>query len=227
MQNQASAILTPARRSARPGWLARYRGFLLSRETIVAFINAGLLLVGLVVSLSGRPQAGRWFYLAAAVIGGMPLFILASRAVFLHHDITAGLMASVAVIAAILVGEYSAAALVVFMFAVGDWLENLTIARADNALRELARLAPETVTVLKNGVEVVLPVEQVVIGDRLRVKSGERIGVDGRVAAGSGSGNQSAITGESMPVEKAANDEVFAGTLNEVGALEIMATRVG
>ena len=227
MQNQASVIPTPARRSSRPGLLTRYRGFLLSKETITAFINATCLLVGLILSLSGQLQTGRWFYLAAAVIGGIPLFILASTAVFLHRDITAGFMASVAVIAAILVGEYSAAALVVFMFAVGDWLENLTIARADNALRELARLAPETVTVLKDGVEVILPVEQVVIGDRVRVKSGERIGVDGRVAAGSGSVNQSAITGESMPVEKTTNDEVFAGTLNEVGAFEIVVTRVG
>ncbi len=230
MQNQASAILPPASRSARPGLLARYRGFLLSKETIVAFINASLLLIGLVVSLSGWPQAaqtGRWFYLASAVIGGMPLFILASKAVILHHDITAGLMASVAVIAAILVGEYSAAALVVFMFAVGDWLENLTIARADNALRELARLAPQTVTVLKDGQEVVLPIEQVVVRDKVRVKSGERIGVDGRVVAGNGSVNQAAITGESMPVEKIINDEVFAGTLNEVGALEILVTRLG
>ncbi len=135
MQNQASVVLPPANRS--PGRvLARYRGFLLSKETIVAFINASLLLIGLIVSLSGRPYSGRWLYLASAVIGGMPLFILASKAVILHHDITAGLMASVAMIAAILVGEYSAAALVVFMFAIGDWLENLTIARADNALRD-------------------------------------------------------------------------------------------
>jgi Zn2+/Cd2+-exporting ATPase len=227
MQDQASALPSTASQSTRPGLFSRYRSFLLSKETIIAFINAALLLVGLVVSLSGRPVAGRWFYLASAVIGGIPLFILAGKAVILNHDITAGLMASVAIIAAILVGEYSAAALVVFMFAVGDWLENLTIARADNALRELARLAPETVTVLKDGHEVILPVEQVVVGDRVRVKSGERVGVDGRLAAGSGSVNQSAITGESMPVEKVANDEVFAGTLNEVGAFEFIVTRVG
>lgn len=166
-------------------------------------------------------------YLGSAVIGGIPLFLLASKAIFVRHDITAGFMASVAMIAAILVGEYSAAALVVFMFAIGDWLENLTIARADNALKDLAKLAPPTVTVLRGGRESVLPVEQVVTGDIVLVRSGERIGVDGLVQGGSAAVNQSAITGESMPVDKKTGDEVFAGTLNEVGALEVKVTRTG
>ncbi len=214
-------------RVQRPGFFARYRDFLLSKETIIAFINAVLLLAGLIVSVSGAPQIGRWLYLASAVIGGMPLFMLAARSVVLKHDITAGFMASVAMIAAIIVGEYSAAALVVFMFAVGDWLENMTIARANNALRDLARLVPATVTVRRDGQEFVVPVEQVLLDDVVVVRTGERIGVDGRVLSGTASINQAAITGESMPVDKAAGDEVFAGTLNQVGALEVRVTRVG
>ena len=75
-------------------------------------------------------------------------------------------MASVAMIAAIIVGEYSAAALVVFMFAIGDWLENLTIARADNALRDLAKLVPATVVVIRDGQETIIPIEQVLMGIR-------------------------------------------------------------
>lgn len=214
-------------RTQRVTWFARYRDFLLSRETIIAFINAVLLIAGFVVSTAGAPAFGRWLYFASAVIGGIPLFNLAARAVIFRHDITAGFMASVAMIAAIIIGEYSAAALVVFMFAVGDWLENLTIARADNALRELAKLVPAVVTVVRHGQEMVIPLEQVVIGDTLRIRSGERIGVDGRLIEGSGSINQSAVTGESMPVEKKIGEDVFAGTLNEVGAFEMTVTRVG
>jgi Cd2+/Zn2+-exporting ATPase len=214
-------------RTIKQGFFTRYRDFLLSKETIIAFINGFLLIAGFIVSLAGAPEIGRWLYFGSAVIGGIPLFMLASKAVFIKHDITAGFMASVAMIAAIIVGEYSAAALVVFMFAIGDWLENLTIARANNALRDLAQLVPPTVTVRREGGETTIPVEQVTIEDVVLVRSGERIGVDGMLLGGSASVNQSAITGESMPVEKKIGDEVFAGTLNEVGAFELRVTRLG
>ncbi len=228
MQSQiTSSVVCDDCRASRPNFFARYRDFLLSRDTIIAFINAVLLLAGFIVSISGAPEIGRWLYLGSAVIGGIPLFLLASKAVFIRHDITAGFMATVAMIAAIIIGEYSAAALVVFMFAVGDWLESLTVARADNALKDLAKLVPATVVVVRAGREIILPIEQVVSGDIVLVRSGERIGVDGVIYSGSGSVNQSAITGESMPIDKKTGDDVFAGTLNEVGALEIKVTRIG
>ena len=179
------------------------------------------------VSIFGNPQIGRWLYLASAVIGGVPLFWSAGKAILLQRDVTAGFMASVALIAAMIVGEYSAAAVVVFMFTTGDWLENLTVARANDALRDLASLVPAIVTILREGQETVVPITQVVSGDIVLVRSGERIGVDGVIRDGSASINQSAITGESMPVDKKTGDEVFAGTLNEVGLLEIEVTRVG
>lgn len=214
-------------RASQPNFFARYRDFLLSRDTIIAFINAVLLLAGFVVSLSGAAETGRWLYFGSAVIGGIPLFLLASKAVILQHDITAGFMASVAMLAAIIVGEYSAAALVVFMFAIGDWLESLTIARADHALKNLASLVPETVTVIRAEREERIPIAQVVLGDQVLVRSGERVGVDGLVESGSAALNQAAITGESMSVQKGPSDEVFAGTLNEVGAVTIRVTRTG
>ena len=228
MQSQiTSSAICEDCRASRPNFFARYRDFLLSRDTVIAFINAVLLLAGFIVSISGAPDIGRWLYLGSAVIGGIPLFLLASKAVFIRHDITAGFMASVAMIAAIIIGEYSAAALVVFMFAIGDWLESLTVARADNALKDLAKMVPATVVVVRAGREIILPIEQVVTGDIVLVRSGERIGVDGVMQSGSGSVNQSAITGESMPIDKKTGDDVFAGTLNEVGAFEIKVTRIG
>lgn len=214
-------------RVTQPSFYSRYRDFLLSRETILTFLNGLLLVLGFILSLAGQAQWSRWSYLASALIGGTPLFLFAAKGLIIRHDITAGVMASTAMIAAIIVGEYSAAALVVFMMAVGEWMENFTVARADNALRDLAKLIPPTVTVRRGGHEKVIPVEQVVLGDIVLVRTGERIGVDGDVVGGNGSVNQSAITGESMPVEKRAGDEVFAGTLNELGAMEITVTRLG
>jgi Cd2+/Zn2+-exporting ATPase len=211
----------------RTGFFERHRDFLLSWKTIVTLINGLLLLVGLIVSLLVAPEVERWVYLASALIGGTPIVIFASRGVLLERDITADLMVSVAMIAAIAAGEYAAAALVVFMLSFGEALEDFTVSRADSALKDLARLVPASVTARREGQEVVVPIEQVILDDIVLVRTGERIGVDGIVIAGSASINQAAITGEPMPVEKQAHDEVFAGTLNELGTLEVRVTSLG
>lgn len=222
-----SAIDCADCRVSRPTFFVRYRDFLLSRDTLLTFANAALLLIGVVVALLGAPGVARWLFLAAAIVGGLPLFLFAAKGLFLRGDITAGVMASTAVIAAIIIGEYAAAALVVFMMSVGEWLENFTVARADNALRDLARLVPAQVMVRRDGKEQIILLEQVLVGDTVLARTGERLGVDGVVTGGSASVNQAAITGESMPAEKRAGDEVFAGTLNEAGLLKIRVTRVG
>lgn len=211
----------------RTGFFERHRDFLLSWKTIVTLINGLLLLVGLIVSLLVAPEVERWVYLASALIGGTPIVIFASRGVLLERDITADLMVSVAMIAAIAAGEYAAAALVVFMLSFGEALEDFTVSRADSALKDLARLVPASVTARREGQEVVVPIEQVILDDIVLVRTGERIGVDGIVIAGNASINQAAITGEPMPVEKQAHDEVFAGTLNELGTLEVRVTSLG
>ncbi len=211
----------------RTGFFERHRDFLLSWKTIVTLINGLLLLVGLIVSLLVAPEVERWVYLASALIGGTPIVIFASRGVLLERDITADLMVSVAMIAAIAAGEYAAAALVVFMLSFGEALEDFTVSRANSALKDLARLVPASVTARREGQEVVVPIEQVILDDIVLVRTGERIGVDGIVIAGSASINQAAITGEPMPVEKQAHDEVFAGTLNELGTLEVRVTSLG
>ncbi|MDD5369762.1 MAG: cation-translocating P-type ATPase [Anaerolineaceae bacterium] len=227
MQAQETASIECSCHDTKPSFFTRYREFLLSRDTLLTFANAFLLVAAFLISIFGAPQIGHWVYLAAAFIGGTPLFLFAAKGLIINHDITAGVMASTAMIAAIIVGEYSAAALVVFMMSIGDWLENFTMARANNALRELAKLVPATVTVRRDQKDITIPLEQVLLGDRVLVRTGERIGVDGTVLTGEASINQAAITGESMPVEKQPGDEVFAGTLNEVGHLEVKVTRLG
>jgi Zn2+/Cd2+-exporting ATPase len=205
----------------------RYRDFLLSRDTLLTFANVALLLAGLFVSILGAPVIGRWLYLSAALAGGLPLFIFAAKGLLLKGDITAGVMASTAMIAAIVVGEYAAAAIVVFMMSIGEWLENFTVARADSALNDLSRLIPAQVMVRSDGVDKLVSLEQINPGDLVLARTGERLGVDGTVSNGNAVVNQAAITGESMPVEKKTGDEVFAGTLNEAGFIEIQVTRLG
>jgi Cd2+/Zn2+-exporting ATPase len=211
----------------KPNFFVRYRDFLLSRDSILTFINAFLLVVGFFLLLAGQYQLSRLAFLFSALVGGTPLFIFAAKGLIVNRDITAGVMASVAMIAAIIVGEYSAAALVVFMMSVGEWLENFTIAKADDALRDLAKLIPPEVNVIRNGQEQLVPIEQVAVGEWVRVRTGERIGLDGEVTNGHGSVNQAAITGEAMPVDKGVGDKLFAGTLNELGTMEFMVTRIG
>ena len=132
---------------------------------------------------------------------------------------------SVAVIGAIAIGEWPEAAVVIFLFALAELIETLSLERARNAIRGLMAMAPETATVrLENGEWMERPAAQIQIGQTLRVKPGERIPLDGVVTAGASAVNQAPITGESMPVEKAPGDAVFAGTVNERGAFEFRVT---
>ena len=208
------------------GFFKRHREFFLSWKTIVTLVNGLLLLAGVIVSWLAGTEVGQWVYLASALVGGTPIVIFALRGV-LHRDITVDLMVAVAMVAAIIVGEYAAAALVVFMLSLGEALEDFTVSRAENALKDLVKLVPASVTVRRDGREVVVPIEQVSPDDVVLVRTGERIGIDGIVISGNASVNQSAITGESTPVEKQARDEVFAGTLNELGTIEVRVRGLG
>ena len=132
---------------------------------------------------------------------------------------------SVAVIGAVAIGEWPEAAVVIFLFALAELIETLSLERARNAIRGLMAMAPETATVrLESGEWAERPAAEVSIGQTLRVKPGERIPLDGVVTAGASAVNQAPITGESMPVEKAPGDAVFAGTVNERGAFEFRVT---
>jgi cation transport ATPase len=158
----------------------------------------------------------------AAIVGGLPLFLFAAKGLFLRGDITAGVMASTATIAAIVVGEYAAAALVVFMMSVGEWLENFTVARADSALRDLSKLVPAQVMVVR-WAGANHPLERLYWATPYW-RTGERWEwmVWSQAAAPL---NQAAITGESMPVIRSLATRC-AGTLN-AGLLEICVTCQG
>ena len=210
-----------------PGFFERYKGFLLSPGTLITAANALLLALGFVAELVGQRAAAPWLYLASALIGGAPIFKLAAGNIIREFNLTAGVMVSIAMIAALIIGEYSAAALVAFMMLIGEMLENFTVARADNALKELSSLVPNVVTLRQAGQDVNVPIEAVRRGDLVLVRPGGRIPVDGRIKNGAAAVDQSAITGESIPLERGPGEQVFAGTLCASGALEIEVDTVG
>lgn len=132
---------------------------------------------------------------------------------------------SLAVIGAIAIGQWPEAAMVVFLFAVAELIESLSLNRARNAVQGLLKLAPDVATLQDaNGAWQEGPVESAVIGDKMRVKPGERIALDGIVINGESSVNQAPITGESMPVDKRMGDAVYAGSINERGLLVVKVT---
>ena len=158
--------------------------------------------------------------------GGYLRFITGFKDIY-NRKITVNVFVTVALIATVAVGEFRAAAIIVFIMAVAGALESYTLDKTRRSIRGLLDLAPAMATVRRDEQEVTIPVGQVQLGDIVIIRPGGRIPVDGVVIAGASTVNQAPITGESMPVEKFKTSEVFSGTLNETGRLEIRATRTG
>ncbi len=132
---------------------------------------------------------------------------------------------SVAVTGAVAIGYWEEAAVVAFLFGVSESLQAYTVARARRSLKSLIEWAPREAAVLRDGEERILPVEEVVVGDIMRVKPGEKLAMDGVVIAGRSAVNQAAITGESVPVPVEPESRVYAGSINGDGALEVRVTK--
>src|ERR1700694_241272 len=222
-----SACVTCVRGGQR--FVGRYRDFLLDPGTIFTLVSLLLLIIATIVTPDGiinAAHAHTWLYLAAALVGSLYIWWSAIQGIR-ERDFTADIPVAFATAAAPIIGQYSAAAVVAVLLLLGGMLEEFVSARAGNALDSLAKLLPDRVTVRRNGEDLVVPLEEVQSADVVLIRSGDRIPVDGVVALGTASVNQAAITGESLAVEKRPGDTVFAGTLNELGALEVRTTHVG
>jgi Cd2+/Zn2+-exporting ATPase len=230
MTTLQTVCVTCARSGRR--FVGRYREFLLDPGTLVTLASLLLLVAAAAQHPGGlfgsgdKSQAGSPIYLAAALVGSIYIWWSAIQGIR-ERDFTADIPVSVATIAAIAIGQYSAAAVVAVLLLIGGMLEEFVAARAGKALEALAKLLPNQVTVRQGGRDVIVSLASVVSGDLLLIRPGERIAVDGEVVTGTAAVNQAAITGESVPVEKSPGAEVFAGTLVEGGALEVRATKVG
>lgn len=164
--------------------------------------------------------------LATTVVAGAPIIKRAVGA--LRYKIVGiDTLVTIAVIGAILIGEYWEAAAVTFLFMLGDYLESRTIDKTRSSIKSLLDLAPDRTRVIRNGMEVELPPEEVAPGEIVLVKPGEKISIDGTIIEGSAYINQAAITGESIPVNRSVEENVFSGTVIEAGYLMIRAEKVG
>ena len=157
--------------------------------------------------------------LAAVIAGGWLIFPKAIRALR-QASLDMNVLMSVAVIGAACIGEWTEAAAVVFLFALSELLEAFSVARARKAVQSLLELTPETALVQRNGQVQEVRVQEVGINEKIIIRSGARVPLDGVVVTGQSDINQAPITGESMPVNKKPGDAIFAGTINGEGSLE-------
>ena len=183
------------------------------------------LLAGWIAAWAGAsPAVTVPCFVAAMAVGGYATIRRGLRALpRLQFDMN--VMMTGAVIGAAAIGQWEEGAAVAFLYAVSNYLEAATMERARRSLRALMDLAPREARIRRDGAELVIPVEELRMGDLLLVRPGEKIAADGAVRAGASAVNQAPITGESLPVDKLGGDAVYAGTLNGHGALEVEVTR--
>ena len=194
------------------------------KKDITLLVLSGVALLASIFRLLPLPFDPAWI---AIILCGIPIILEAIIGLVTEFDIKADVLVSIALIASVVIGEDFAAGEVAFIMQLGGLLEDLTVVKARAGIEKLVKLTPRTARVLREGKEFLLPAEQVAVGDRLRVLPGETIPVDGKILTGQTSIDQSVMTGESMPVDKGPGEEVSSGTVNQFGAFEMEASKVG
>lgn len=195
----------------------------------MTIVGGVFLVISLVLSLTGNkiPVDPAW---VSVIICGIPLLYLSIWRIIHNHGISkisSALLISIAMIAAIAIGDLFAAGEVAFIMAIGAILEEKTTERAKKGLKQLISLAPQKGRRISDGKEEMIAAEDIVLNDVLRVLPGETIPVDGEIITGTTSVDQSIMTGESLPVDKTVGDSVFCGTINRFGTIDIRASKVG
>lgn len=195
-----------------------------TKKDIVLLIISG---AALLISIFGKnllPFDAAWI---AILLCGIPIILEAVIGLVTAFDIKADVLVSMALIASVCIGEDFAAGEVAFIMQLGALLEDLTVSKARAGIEKLVQLTPRTARVITGEGEKIIPAEAVKVGDILRVLPGESVPVDGVITSGQTSVNQAVMTGESLPVDKSAGDEVSSGTVNQFGAFEMKAVKVG
>lgn len=194
------------------------------KKDVILLIISGTALLISVLAPGLFPFDAAWI---AIILCGIPILIEAFIGLVTAFDIKADVLVSMALIASVFIGEDFAAGEVAFIMQLGALLEDLTVAKARAGIEKLVHLTPQTARVIRGNEESVIPAKEVGVGDILRVFPGESIPVDGVIISGQTSINQAVMTGESLPVDKTAGDEVSSGTVNQFGTFEMKATKVG
>ncbi|MFP4626418.1 MAG: heavy metal translocating P-type ATPase [Natronomonas sp.] len=208
-----------------------------SHRAIATYIGAIGMVLGLFVWFAPIGDPAVWsfgreitvsdlFFVLATIVAGVPIIRAGIHSVRLR-SLDMDLLMGTAIVAAMGVGYYVEAATLAVLFSTAELLEAHAMDRTRDSIRELLALSPETATIRRDGEERTVPAASVEAGDLVLVRPGERIPVDGVVVDGNSAVDQSPITGESVPVDKTPNDDVYAGTVLEAGYLEIEATAAG
>lgn len=162
----------------------------------------------------------------AVILCGIPIFRECAEGLITEFDIKADLLVSIAIVASIIIGELFAAGEIATIMAIGGFLEEYTVSKTQGRIKELANMTPQVAVRIRNGKEERILASEVQIGDILKVLPGESIPTDGRIINGETSIDQSTLTGESIPVDKKANDDVYSGTINLYGSFTMETTKV-
>lgn len=192
---------------------------------VMTAVSGVALAVGVAGGYLGLPREATLALLAVATIAGGWYVVPRGIRAAVNRALDMNFLMTIAAAGAWIIGEQGEAAATLFLFAVAELLESYSMDRARNAIKALMDLSPAEATVRRNGADVRVPITEVAVGETVVVRPGEKLSVDGEVVGGRSSVNQAPITGESMPVDKEAGDDVFAGSLNGHGMLEIRSTK--
>ncbi|MGG5252195.1 heavy metal translocating P-type ATPase [Neobacillus sp. SM06] len=195
------------------------------RQPIIV-ISFVLILIGLFLEGVGMSELNAIALMLATIIAGMPIAIKALQSIKMKL-FSIDLLVIIAIIGAIYIQEYTESAIVSFLFLFGDYLEMRTLEKTRSSLKSLIEMAPQEAIVIRGTQTITLPVEKVIEGDLVLIRSGGKIPVDGKIVSGQATINEAAITGESTPVSKTMHDKVFSGALVDNGYIEIIAEKVG
>ena len=196
------------------------------KKKLITFISGGLLVLAFIVNFMGYLDIRQSILIITTIIAGIPIFIKAYQAIRMKA-FSIELLVTIAVIGALIIGEYVESAVVTFLFLFGDYLEARTLEKTRSSLKELTEMAPQEAIVIRNGQTETISIDDVEVGDRVIIRSGGKVPVDGKIITGNASLNEAAVTGESAPAMKKLDDKVFSGTIVDNGYIEIIAEKVG
>ena len=198
-----------------------------ARQTSLITLVTGILLTtALGLHFGGLYEPRQWILISATVIAGIPIAWKAIQGLRMK-SFSIELLVTIAVIGALFIGEYVESAAVTFLFLFGAFLEVRTLEKTRSSLKSLIDLAPLEATVSRDGDTITIPVDDVIEGDHVIIRSGGKVPIDGFIVTGKGTLNEAAITGESVPASKTIDDRVFSGTILDNGFIEVIADRVG
>ena len=188
-------------------------------DILLIFISTASIIASHILSLD-------YISWIAVILCGIPIFKECAEGLIKEFDIKADLLVSIAIIASIIIGEVFAAGEIATIMAIGGFLEEYTVSKTHRRIEELVKMSPQVATRIRNNIEEKISVENVQVGDILKVLPGESIPTDGTIINGETSIDQSTLTGEPMPVDKTVDDEVYSGTINLYGSFMMKTTKI-